>query len=308
MDLLNVTGHPFSDNSVEVYQFQTYQSYIHGNLNYNDEVRIPIQDLDAYTAPCNSYLYIEGKLSKSDGSKSTKLEFINNGIAFIFREIRYEMNGIIVDLVRNVGLVSTIKSYLSFNESESTLLQNADWFPKKITLTIGMDKKVLLILTEILISNDRDAINGEDESEEPKIDIQKLYWRIPHVTVGIPEKLRLNKILNRNLKIPIKFSSWRLIEYSSRSATTRYTWPVKTTTTVETSRHVIIAFHKARKGKFATDMSKFANCNLTNIRIFLNSERYPYNDPYLYYENNKFETLYEMFVNFQELYYLHKTN
>ncbi|KAJ8926249.1 hypothetical protein NQ314_021398 [Rhamnusium bicolor] len=101
MDLLNVTGQPFSDVTVEDYQFHTYQPYIPGNLNYNDEIRIPIQDLDAYTPPCNSYLYIEGKLTKSDGSKATKLEFVNNGIAFICREIRYELNGIVVDSVRN---------------------------------------------------------------------------------------------------------------------------------------------------------------------------------------------------------------
>ncbi|KAJ8928867.1 hypothetical protein NQ314_018502 [Rhamnusium bicolor] len=98
-------------------------------------------------------------------------------------------------------------------------------------------------------SNDMDSISSEDESEEPKIDIQKLYWRVPHVTVSIPEQLRLNKIVNRNIELPIKFRSWELIEYPSLSATTRHTWPVKTTTKVETPRHVIIAFHKARKGK-----------------------------------------------------------
>ncbi|KAJ8975098.1 hypothetical protein NQ317_017865 [Molorchus minor] len=131
MDLLNVTSEPFSDNSVEDYQFHTYQPYIPGNLNYNDEIRIPIQDLDTFTAPCNSYLYIEGKLMKSDGTVATKLQFINNGIAFLFRELRYEPNGIVVDSVRNVGLVSTIKNYLSYNENESVLLQNAGWFPNK---------------------------------------------------------------------------------------------------------------------------------------------------------------------------------
>ncbi|KAJ8931956.1 hypothetical protein NQ314_015087 [Rhamnusium bicolor] len=68
-----------SDNTVEDYQFYTYQPYIPGNLNYNGEIRIPIQDLKAYTAPCNSFLYVEGKLTKSDGSAPTKLEFINNG-------------------------------------------------------------------------------------------------------------------------------------------------------------------------------------------------------------------------------------
>ncbi|KAJ8962479.1 hypothetical protein NQ314_005701 [Rhamnusium bicolor] len=38
------------------------------------------------------------------------------------------------------------------------------------------------------------------------------------------------------------------------------------------------------------------NCSLKNIRIFLNLERYPYNDLYLDYDNNKFATLYEMFT------------
>ncbi|KAJ8928720.1 hypothetical protein NQ314_018685 [Rhamnusium bicolor] len=105
---------------------------------------ISIQDLDAYTAPCNSHLYIEEKLTKSDGSKATKLEFVNNGIAFIFREIRYELNGIVVDSVRNVGLVSIIKNYLSYKESESVLFENAGWFPKKITPTTSPNKKILL--------------------------------------------------------------------------------------------------------------------------------------------------------------------
>ncbi|KAJ8967727.1 hypothetical protein NQ314_002673 [Rhamnusium bicolor] len=97
MELLNITNQPFSDNSIEEYQFHTYQPNISGTLDYNDETRIPIQDLDAYTAPCNSYSYNEGKLTQEDGSATTKLEFINNVIAFLFREIRYEMNGIVID-------------------------------------------------------------------------------------------------------------------------------------------------------------------------------------------------------------------
>ncbi|KAJ8927049.1 hypothetical protein NQ314_020536 [Rhamnusium bicolor] len=123
-------------------------SFIHINpiyLEANDETRIPVQHLDAYTAPCNSYLYIEGKLSKEDGSESTKLEFINNAIAFLFREIRYEMNRIVIDSVRNVGLVSTIKIYLSYNENESVFMQNAGWFPKKKK---GMAEKVITAANE----------------------------------------------------------------------------------------------------------------------------------------------------------------
>lgn len=87
MELLNVTDQLFSDNSIAEYQFYAYQPSISGTLNYNDETKIPIQDLDAYTAPCNSYLCIEGKLMKEDGADAVALEFINNGISFYFVEL-----------------------------------------------------------------------------------------------------------------------------------------------------------------------------------------------------------------------------
>ncbi|KAJ8979489.1 hypothetical protein NQ317_000365 [Molorchus minor] len=125
MDLLNITGQPYSDSSIEDYQFHSYQPSISGNIGFNGEIRIPIQDLDAYTAPGDSYLYIEGKLLQENENKPVNLEFINKGVSFLFRELRYELNGIVVDSVKNVDLTSTLKNYLSCNENESVVLQNA---------------------------------------------------------------------------------------------------------------------------------------------------------------------------------------
>lgn len=336
MELLNITEQPFNDNSVVEYQYHTYQPNISGTLDYNDETRITIQDLDAYTAPCNSYLYIEGKLTKEDGTAATKLEFINNGVAFLFREIRYELNGIVIDSVRNVGLVSTLFNYLSLNENESVCMQNAGWFPKQkeggtpkiladaqgnfnVCIPLGFlvgffedFRKIIINMRQELVlvrnSNDLDSITSTDDAEKPKITISKLFWRVPHVTVGMSEQLRLNKIISRNVDLPITFRSRELIEYPSLPPSSRHTWPVKTSTKVETPRHVIIAFQKDKKGKNTADMSKFDNCDLRSIRIFLNSERYPYNDLYLDFKNNKFATLYQMFADFQESYYPHKIN
>ncbi|CAH1099383.1 unnamed protein product [Psylliodes chrysocephalus] len=50
-------------------------------------------------------------------------------------------------------------------------------------------------------------------------------------------------------------------------------------------------------------MSTFDHCKLNNIRVFLNSDRYPYHDLNLDFTNNKYATLYDMFANFQESYY-----
>ncbi|KAJ8980682.1 hypothetical protein NQ317_006078 [Molorchus minor] len=328
MDLLNITGQPYSDSFIEDYQFHSYQTYISGNIGFNDEIRIPIQDLDAYTAPGDSYLYIEGKLLQENGNKPVKLEFINNGVSFLFRELRYELNGIVVDSVRNVGLTSTLKNYLSYNENESVVLQNAGWFPKKIIPTdlktnpndtkiisdddgnFNIFKKIIVNMKQELVlirsSNDLDCIYSNDLNELPKITITKLFWKVPHVSVSMVEQLRLTKLLNKNVELPIRFRSWELIEYPALPHSTNHTWHVKTSTKVETPRHVIIAFQENVKGKVNSDMSKFTNCDLKNVRVFLNSERYPYSDLFLSFTSNKFAALYDMFANFQESYYPYK--
>lgn len=341
-DMLDITGAPVSDTAIEDYQFHTYQPYVPGEINYNDEIRIGVQDLDANTSPGKSYLYIEGKLTKEDGTTATKLEFINNAIAHLFREIRYELNGTIIDSVRNIGLASTLKGYLSYNQNESILLQNAGWFPKHVKanatnlegnpkiikdangnfnvciplkhlmgffedfqkLIVHMRQELVLIRN----SSDLDAITCIDETEKPKISITKLFWMVPHVTLSLAEQLKLNKITSKGSKLPIEFRSWEIIEYPSLPTSTRHTWPVKTTTKVETPRHVIIAFHKDRKNRITTDMSKFDDIKLRSARVFLNSNRYPYGDLLIDFKNNKYAVLYEMYANFQESYYENRIN
>ncbi|XP_050516115.1 uncharacterized protein LOC126891409 [Diabrotica virgifera virgifera] len=330
MEILHVLGQPFSDTTIEAYQYHTYQPYT-SNLNYNDEIRINIQDLDAYTLPCNSYIYIEGKMLTDDNKVPTKFQFINNGISYLFRELRYELNGVTIDSVRNIGLISTLKNYLSLNENQSKLLQNAGWFPKEDKLKIDTHgnfnvciplkiwsgffedfQKIIINMRQELVlireKDDIDAIIATDETEKPKIEINKLYWNVPHILPNISEQLRLNKIVRSNTELPIKFRSWELIEYPTLNNSTRHTWPVKTTTKLESPRHIVVAFHDGRKGKMLKDMSKFDHCNLTNIRMFLNSERYPYQDLNLDFDSNRFATLYEMFANFQESYYHLQTN
>lgn len=327
MDILNVTEKLFVDNSVISSELHTYQPFVTSKFEYNDEIRIPIQELDTYTLPCESFLYIEGKLTKDDGTKASKLAFINNGVSYLFREIRYELNGVTIDSIRNVGLTSTLKGYLSFNTNESLKLQNAGWFPKPGSAMTVTDKgafnvciplnmlmgffedyrKVVLGMKQELVliraSNDIDAVICEDESEKPKVEIEKLCWRIPHITVDLPQQLALTKILEKNVDIVMGFRSWELIEYASLPSTTRHTWPVKTTSKLESPAHVILALAKDKKGKLKEDMSKFEHCTLTNVRVFLNSERYPYHDLYLNFDENKFASLYEMFTKFRQSYY-----
>ncbi|XP_030762220.1 uncharacterized protein LOC115887038 [Sitophilus oryzae] len=335
MDILNVTEKLYVDNSIVSTELHTYQPFISSKFDYNDEIRIPIQELDAYTLPSESLLYIEGALLNNEDKYTKKLKFVNNGIAFLFREIRFELNGVIIDSVRNVGLASTLKGYVSFNTNESIKLQNAGWFPDrkesdrilvddngkfnvsiplKILLGFFEDyKKIILNMKQELVliraSNDLDAVFFKDDTtpptttvETPKVSIDKLCWKIPHITVDIPQQLALTKILESNKELLIGFRSWEIIEYSSLPETTRHTWPVKTTSKLEAPRHVIIAF-QIDIGQVTKDMSQFDNVDLSNIRIFLNSERYPYHDLYLNFKENKYSALYEMYADFRHSYY-----
>ena len=51
----------------------------------------------------------------------------NNCVAFIFDEIRYELNGVEVDRNRNVDITSTLKNYVTVSSDRSVILQNAGW-------------------------------------------------------------------------------------------------------------------------------------------------------------------------------------
>ncbi|XP_030765680.1 uncharacterized protein LOC115889753 [Sitophilus oryzae] len=314
-------------------EFHSYEPYLPMKLGNNDEIIIPIHEIDKYTLPCDSYLDIEGKLTKSDGTISTAAHLINNGIAFLFRELRYQSNGVTINFVRDVGLTSTLKAYLSYNRNECTRLKNAGWNPlesnnksenkslvnikhgsfnvciplKFLMGFFGDYEKINLNCKQELIlirdNSDTNAIITTDKNETVKIILDKLTWNMPHVCVGIPQELSLTKLIDRNTDIVMAFRSWELVEYPELLKTNRHNWSVKTFTKVETPRHIILAFQISKRDEKTEDVSQFNDIGLRNVKVFLNAERYPYNDLNLDMENDKFAILYDMYSQFQSAYY-----
>lgn len=338
MNILNITEKLLVDNSITHSEIHSYEPYLPTKLGNNDEIIIPVHEIEKYTLPCESFLYIEGKLSKSDGTVSKTCQLVNNGVAFLFKEIRYQLNGVTIDSVRDVGLTSTLKGYISFNTNESNKLRNAGWFstetiststtttttkqrtvdentglfnvciPLKILMGFFEDyKKVILNAKQELIivrdNTDNNAIISTDATDSPKIVLTKLTWNIPHISVAIPQELSLTKIIDKSTDILIAFRSWELIEYPELLKTNRHNWPVKTSTRVETPRHVIVGFQTEKRDSLKSNMSEFDDVNLRNIKVFLNSERYPYNDLNVDISKNRFAVLYEMYSQFHTSYY-----
>src|SRR5579872_7508513 len=84
-------------------EYRSHLPYASTSLGNSDEIRIPVQYQDLYTLPSQSYLYIEGKVLDDNNAAVANARLVNNAIAHLFEEIRYELNGIVIDRVRNPG-------------------------------------------------------------------------------------------------------------------------------------------------------------------------------------------------------------
>ena len=112
-DILNIGGEPIFDDRIVKIETHTYNPY--ATFEYSDEIRIPIQHQTLYTLPCESFLYVKRKFStkKRDGNTSEEHppRLSNNCVAFMFDEIRYELDGVEIDRSRNVGITKNFVNH-----------------------------------------------------------------------------------------------------------------------------------------------------------------------------------------------------
>ena len=117
------------------------------------------------------------------------------------------------------------------------------------------------------------------------------------------KKASLLKFLENDPALTLSFRSWELYEYPQLPETSQHIWTIKTSSQLEKPRYVILAFQTARNNELTANASEFDHCNIRNVKLFLNSQYYPYGDMNLDMNNNQFALLYEMFANFQASYY-----
>ena len=123
-DILNITDEPIFDDRIVKFEIHTYNPYANTTFEHSD--KIPIQQQDLYTLPCDSFLYIEGKLMMKKKNDEISTTLGNNCVAFIFHEIWYELNGVEIDRNRNVGIINIIKN-ASMTYDKVLIALNAGW-------------------------------------------------------------------------------------------------------------------------------------------------------------------------------------
>jgi hypothetical protein len=330
-DILNIGSRPEYSEGIVGMELHTHQPYYSKSFVNGDEIRISIHHQDICTAPGRSFLHIEGKLQKSDGgSPSKNFTLTNNAFAFLFDEVRYELNNVEIARVRNVGTTSTLKGYASFSAEKVKSLQNSGWLLPKgeselvsdkgdfnacipLSALLGFfedyDRILYGVKQELVLFRSRKDANAilqfpnSAETNDPRIEINSVSWRIHHVSLSDRERLRLLDFVNRGETVVMPFRNWELCEYPQLPQTTEQTWAIKTMSQLEKPRFVILAFQTDRKDMLKNDSSVFDHNNLTDVKLYLNSTSFPYNDLNLDFENGRFGLLYEMYRGFQEAYY-----
>lgn len=307
----------YSD-TVTGFEYHSHKPYASSTFNNNDEIRIPISQQDIITAPYESVLHVTGKVEgKNNAGAKVDVALVNNAIAHLFEDIRYELNGIEVDRTKNTGITSTIKNLLSITTGEQDTLRNACWLGPDKTLNVDGDfsfsvplklllgffedyRKVIVNVKQELILlrsvTDKNAVFTQ--ADNLTLTIKSLYWRVPHITVSDTFRLKLLQKVEKDIPVHVPFRSWELHEYPSLPQTTRQSWTIKTSNQLEKPRFVILAFQTDRKSSASKNASLFDSCKLTNVKLYLNSQYFPYDNIH-----GDISLFYDMFMRFQSSYY-----
>ncbi|XP_057335456.1 uncharacterized protein LOC130674205 [Microplitis mediator] len=330
-NILDIQRPIIFDDSISHYELHAHQPYASSTLNNNDEVRITIQNQNLCILPSKSALHIPGKFTKNDNTAIVATtNLVNMGIVHMIKEFRLLMNGVEVDRSSNVGITSLMKGYVSFSPNQLSTLENAGWvmennvklinaagnFDFLIPLNIlsGFAEDYLKVLMnvqlEIVLTISNSDINayiqqaaaGAD-AEEVKLTLQKIEWIVPYVTPPDKEKIQALNYITSDPAISISFRTWESYEYLLLPATSRHIWAVKTSTQLEKPRYVILGFQTARKNDARKNASRFDHCLLRNVKLFLNSQSYPYGYLNLDINDNQCALLYNMYTDFQSSYY-----
>lgn len=327
-NLIDIKSGVIFDDSIAHYEIHSHFPYANSTYDNNDEIRIAIQHQDQCLLPSRSSLHIIGRVTNADKSNlSAGNTLSNNAICHLFSEIRYELNAIEIDKCKNVGITTLLKGYPSLTPNQSKFLQIAGWhndhlldekgnfeviLPLNFILGFAEDYQKIIVNAKhelILIRSnvDTNAIQQSaaavDAKKGYKFTILKIEWCMPTITLSNSKKAKLLKYIEKDAPIDVSFRSWEIYEYPLLPVTSRHIWNVKTTSQLEKPRFIIIGFQTNRNNNVLVTASEFDHCNISNIKVFLNSQYYPYGNMNLNIKDKQYALLYEMFAYFQNSYY-----
>ena len=121
-DILRITDPVITDESISEYEHLEYNPIAGTNLNDGGDIMITIELQDIFSHPSESFLLIEGNLTKTDGApygNGAEVTLTNNGIMYLFKRIRYDLAEKVIESVQNPGQATTMLGLLKYPDDFS---------------------------------------------------------------------------------------------------------------------------------------------------------------------------------------------
>lgn len=328
--ILNIDSLAVRDDSIIKKEFYPYSPFT-TSYGDNEEIRIVIQNQDTYLLPSESYIYMQiaattvGVNQEGDPAVS----FVTNFASFLFSDVRYELNDVEIDRVRDVGRATTMKlktasrsSKLTAYAAYSALMEvsspvgNAErLFDVTIPLSVWFGfcddytKVILNAKHQLILNRARNSLNcvqgGGAANNRARItlEVRKIIWKMPHITLSDDVKLKMLNYLSKHRKITVQYRSLDLVHYPALPAAENHMWAVKTVSNVHRPRFVVVGLQTNRNFIHTANASRFDVCDMKEVRLHLNSQIFPYHMTEFNITNNQFSELYEIYSRAQMSYY-----
>ena len=115
-DILQITEDIPVDDSIYEYEYKEYNPITGTDFNRGSIV-ITIESQDIYTHPAESFLNIEGELIKGNDNRyllNDNITLINNGIMYLFSDVRYHLASHEIEVLQNPGHATTMLGMLKY--------------------------------------------------------------------------------------------------------------------------------------------------------------------------------------------------
>ena len=194
----------------------------------------------------------------------------------------------LADLVNNTGFKNRQNYIITQNEDKGTF---SFCIPLKHIFGFCDDyDKVLYGFKHTLTLNRR----GNDEAilkatgiTAGKVELSKLSLFMPHVTPSVVASNNLYKVIESKVDVPFSFRS-RQCDTVAVAVSNTFSWRLSARTSSERPRYVIVGFQTKKDGDQEKNPAVFDHCDLKNMYVTLNSERYPAVDYNLDFNNKKY--------------------
>ena len=122
-DILQLTEDIPVDDSIYEYEYKEYNPIAGTAAELNrGSIVIVIEAQDIYTHPAGSFLLVEGELIKDAGGRyaqNDEVALINNGIMYLFSDVRYHLTSHEIEVLQNPGHATTMLGMLKFPDDFS---------------------------------------------------------------------------------------------------------------------------------------------------------------------------------------------